>query len=112
MPQFNYTARNRAGERVDGSVDAPDRRSAMLQIERQGHTPITVGEVKPAAAAKPPRFAKTARPAPHAKPAKRAATPTARRATTEKPGRPFTFPGFGPRRPRMKSREVLFSPAS
>ena len=51
MPVFVYVARSRAGERVEGKVEAIDRRTALLQIERQGCVPITVEE-KTAAAEK------------------------------------------------------------
>lgn len=44
MPVFNYTARSRTGEKVKGSLEAPDRRSALMQIERQGHVPVSVSE--------------------------------------------------------------------
>ncbi|MFC1454465.1 type II secretion system F family protein, partial [Verrucomicrobiota bacterium] len=44
MPVFVYVARSRSGERVEGEVDAVDRRTALTQIERQGFVPITVDE--------------------------------------------------------------------
>jgi len=51
MPTFVYIARSRSGERVEGTVEASDRRTALLQIERQGHVPVSVDE-KSAAATK------------------------------------------------------------
>lgn len=42
MPLFDYTARTRAGARVDGQVEAPDRVGALTAIERLGHVPLTV----------------------------------------------------------------------
>jgi type IV pilus assembly protein PilC len=44
MPLFKYIARARTGERVEGSVEAPDKRAALLQIERMGQVPVTVSE--------------------------------------------------------------------
>ncbi|MFO7871055.1 MAG: type II secretion system F family protein [Kiritimatiellia bacterium] len=44
MTTFKYTARSRAGERTEGTVEAHDRRSAMLQIERLGYVPVSVAE--------------------------------------------------------------------
>jgi len=49
MPSFIYVARSRAGERVEGTIEAVDRRAALLQIERQGCVPITVEEKNAAA---------------------------------------------------------------
>lgn len=44
MANYTYTARTRAGEKIDGAVDAADRRTALVQIERMGHVPIAVQE--------------------------------------------------------------------
>lgn len=44
MTMFAYTARTRTGEKIDGVVEAGDRRSALLQVERMGHVPINVIE--------------------------------------------------------------------
>ncbi|MBP7828943.1 MAG: type II secretion system F family protein [Kiritimatiellae bacterium] len=55
MPRFKYTARSRTGEKVEGYVEAPDRRAALLQIERQGQVPVSVAEAALAAAAAAPR---------------------------------------------------------
>jgi len=51
MPTFAYTARTRAGEKVDGMVEATDRRAALMQIEGLGYIPVSVLE-KSAAVAK------------------------------------------------------------
>jgi type II secretory pathway component PulF len=51
MPVFIYTARSRTGEKSEGSVEASDRRTAVLQLERQGLTPVSIEE-KTAAAVK------------------------------------------------------------
>jgi type II secretory pathway component PulF len=44
MPRFTYTARARNGGRVEGEVEAADRRAALAQIERLGHVPVSVRE--------------------------------------------------------------------
>lgn len=44
MPVYVYTARTRTGEKAEGQVEAPDRRSALIQIERLGHVPVTVSD--------------------------------------------------------------------
>lgn len=51
MSRFNYTARTRAGEKVAGTIEAADRRTALLQIERMGQVPVSVVEAAVAAAA-------------------------------------------------------------
>jgi len=44
MASFVYIARSRTGEKIEGTVEAADRRGALLQIERAGHVPIIVEE--------------------------------------------------------------------
>lgn len=44
MATWTYTARRRDGEKVDGTVEAGDRRAALLQIEQLGCVPISVTE--------------------------------------------------------------------
>lgn len=44
MPQFKYIARSRTGEKVEGAIEAQDKRAALLQIERMGHVPVSVAE--------------------------------------------------------------------
>ncbi len=44
MANFTYTARTRAGEKIAGAVEAPDRHTALIQIERLGRVPIAVQE--------------------------------------------------------------------
>ncbi len=56
MPRFTYTARSTSGERTSGAVEAADKRAALLQIERQGLTPMSVKE---AAGAPPADAART-----------------------------------------------------
>ena len=56
MPVFLYKGRSRGGEKVEGQVDAADRRAALLQIEAMGHTPVSVTEGKAAAPAESKRL--------------------------------------------------------
>jgi len=53
MPVFSYTARSRAGEKVQGTVEAQDRGGALAELERRGLVPTSVGEgpAEPAAGA-------------------------------------------------------------
>ena len=44
MPTFAYVARNRAGERIEATVEAADRRAAMALIEKMGQVPVSVSE--------------------------------------------------------------------
>lgn len=44
MPAFNYTARTRDGQKQDGTIDAPDRRTALRMIEQNGLLPVSVTE--------------------------------------------------------------------
>jgi len=50
MATFTYIARTRTGEKVEGSIEADDRRGALRQIQQLGHVPVSVKEGK---AAKP-----------------------------------------------------------
>ena len=49
MPNFSYTARSRSGEKVQGNLEAADRRTALMQIEKMGLVPISVQEAAAAA---------------------------------------------------------------
>ncbi len=44
MAVFNYKAMSKEGRKLEGTVEAADRRSALLAVERLGHVPITVAE--------------------------------------------------------------------
>jgi type II secretory pathway component PulF len=50
MPQFNYKARRRTGELVQGVLEVADRPAALVQIERLGLFPVAVDAAKAAAA--------------------------------------------------------------
>jgi len=60
MPQFNYKARSRAGESVQGVLDVGDKTAALAQIERLGLFPIRVEAAK-GPAPKPERSRAAAR---------------------------------------------------
>lgn len=44
MPRFDYIARNKMGERAEGTVDANDRGRAVVQLEAQGLVPVSLRE--------------------------------------------------------------------
>jgi type II secretory pathway component PulF len=44
MPQFNYKAMSKDGRKLEGMVEAADRRSAMAAVEKLGYVPLTVSE--------------------------------------------------------------------
>lgn len=53
MASFDYKAVDRAGRRSEGVIDAADRRTAQLLLEKQGKIPVAIKESqKKAAAAK------------------------------------------------------------
>jgi len=49
MPQFNYKARRRSGELVEGMLEVADRPAALVQIERLGLFPVAVEATKASA---------------------------------------------------------------
>lgn len=42
MPVFEYKGRAKTGEKVQGTVEAADRRAALVAIDRLGHVPVSV----------------------------------------------------------------------
>ena len=54
MASFYYTARTTAGEKVEGTLDADDRRAALRQLERMKYIPVSVGEKEQVAGPKAP----------------------------------------------------------
>jgi type IV pilus assembly protein PilC len=61
MAAFSYTARTKGGERQSGTLDAQDRRMALVLIEQRGLIPVSVAEVaaagaKASASVAKPRF--------------------------------------------------------
>lgn len=51
MAAFSYRAMTKDGRRVDGTVQAADRRGALAAVRRLGHTPLSVSEAGGGAAA-------------------------------------------------------------
>ncbi|MEI6166948.1 MAG: type II secretion system F family protein [bacterium] len=39
---FNYIAKDKAGQRVEGSLEANDRLTALRQVEKKGYTPVSI----------------------------------------------------------------------
>ena len=59
MPIFKYIARAADGKRVDGTLEAADRTHAMLMLQQQGHTPLSLtqsNEAPPKSASLKKRF--------------------------------------------------------
>ena len=46
MANFSYKALTKDGRKVEGAVEAADRRAAQAAVEKLGHTPISVVEAK------------------------------------------------------------------
>jgi len=82
MPTFAYKARAKDGQRIEGQIDATDRRAALIAVERMGHMPLSVTEGRAGSA--------------------RAASKTA--VVGSSTGLPWWKPT---ERDRMKTREVL-----
>ena len=103
MPQFRYIAKSRTGERQEGVLEAPDKRTLMAQLGRLGFVPISVSDL-PGKAAPAPAADKPKAPAKSA-PAKAAP------ALPEKPGsgqkKWFRFEKSFRSKPRMKMGDLL-----
>jgi len=54
VPVFTYIARSHNGEKSQGTLEAPDRRSAQMAIERRGLVPVSVTEAVAAKAERKP----------------------------------------------------------
>lgn len=113
MPLFAFSAKSRSGERIDGTLDATDRRGVLTQLNRQGYIPISITESTGAPAAgaakKPAEKARPAPPPPAAKPAPKPAPARREKTAAEsgqaKPKKKWKLERRG--RARMKIREVL-----
>jgi type II secretory pathway component PulF len=44
MPTFKYIARSANGKRVDGTLDAADRRAALQMLQQTGHTALSIDQ--------------------------------------------------------------------
>lgn len=102
MASFSYIARSASGERLTGTVEAADRRNALLLVERMGCVPVSVKE----GAAPPPSAKDKTKEAAKDKPrdkAKPAAAPRPAMKTAL-----FSLPAKkGARQPRMGIRDLL-----
>lgn len=103
MARFAYTAKDREGRRREGTVEAPDRRTAVVVLQSQGVMPVSLAEVTAAAA--PDANRKAAPDKPDRKAGNRPAPASAKPAAAAKPA-PEGAPPTAPRR-RMKSRDQL-----
>ncbi len=56
MPTFKYIARNADGQRLDGTVEAANRRSAMQLLQKEGHMPLSLEQAAAPQAAGRKRF--------------------------------------------------------
>lgn len=102
MAQFRYVAKNRSGERQEGTLEAADKRALMAQLGRLGFVPISVVETS-AKEAPPPAGEKPKGPArPGAQPPPPAKSPPA--GSTRKW---FRFEKTVRSRSRMKMGELL-----
>jgi type II secretory pathway component PulF len=99
MPQYTYIARARNGEKVNGTVEASDRRAALMKIERLGQVPMMVKEgFAPQAAAKPDKKKK-----------KKAPGKKSRKSPARKPSHSsgIQFSLGRSRRPKMNLHDLL-----
>jgi type IV pilus assembly protein PilC len=105
MAQFRYIAKSRTGERQEGMLDAPDKRTLMAQLSRQGLVPISLTDASGKAGSAPAsEKPKTAAKTPPAKPAPR----TPAKGGGKAPARTwFKFENSFRGKPRMKIAEML-----
>ncbi len=118
MAQFRYIAKRRTGERQEGVLEAPDRRTLMAQLSRMGLVPISVGESSakdsaPAADKSKPAAKSGGKPPPKPPP-KPGARPSARKtgasgaaAPAASPKKWFRFENTLRGRPKMKTGDLL-----
>ncbi|NLG36351.1 MAG: type II secretion system F family protein [Lentisphaerae bacterium] len=104
MARFRYIAKSRAGERQEGVLEAPDRRTLMAQLSRMGLVPISVADAQEKAAPAPP--AGKPSPAPKA-PAAKTAKPNPAKAGVAGGAKWFRFEKGFRSRPVMKTGELL-----
>lgn len=51
MPSFSYKAKDKTGQRTEGTVEANDRLTALRQVEKLGLIPVSIAPAEAAAAA-------------------------------------------------------------
>lgn len=101
MPTFTYSARSRDGRKVEGSLEAADRRAALAALSRMDCVPVRISET--GGGAPPPKPAAKAAPKPAAP--KPAAKPAPAGGGTARPRFKLTFRRSN--RPHMSMREML-----
>lgn len=110
MPTFTYSARSRDGRKVEGSLDAADRRAAMAALARMDCVPVRITEAGAAAA---PAAKSTSKPAakpvakPAAKPAPKAPAKPAAAGPAGAPAPRFRLTFRRSNKPHMSMREML-----
>ena len=105
MAQFRYVAKSRTGERQEGTLEAPDKRSLMLQLGRLGFVPISV--VETSAKETPPPAEKPKGPSRPAAKASAAPAPAAKAAPAGSGRKWFRFEKSVRARSRLKMGELL-----
>ena len=94
MATFTYTARKKSGEKVEGTLDANDKRSVMNRLSQMGCVPIKVAESGAPAA-------KTSKKPKEKSTGKKKAPPTA------KPTSKFKLETNPDKPPKMKMKDTL-----
>lgn len=46
MPFYHYTARSKAGEKVEATIEETDKAAALRAVERLGHIPLSITDVQ------------------------------------------------------------------
>jgi type II secretory pathway component PulF len=97
MPTFAFTARDRSGQKISGTREAADRRTALEELREHG---LFVTQLQPSEPERPQR-------APARKPPRRSVAASSRMASGESPmAASLTAPGIGvPRAPRRIESE-------
>ena len=111
MPSFAYLAKSRDGQRREGAIDAPDRRTALARLQRAGLVPIRVADAASAPPATPAgdasrRVADKPAAAAGKTPAKASASPAAASAALaprKAAAKPAPRPPARPARPARKA---------
>ena len=110
MAQFQYIAKSRTGERQEGVMEAPDKRTLLAQLGRSGLVPISVIDLAGKAAAAPAEKAKAAGKASAKAPAKAPAkgpVPAAGGEASAPARKWFRFEKRLRGKPRMRIAELL-----
>ncbi len=107
MAQFRYIAKSRTGERQEGVLDAPDKRTLMAQLGRMGLVPISVADMQGPAKGVSLPAPVAEKPHAPAKPVPRAAGGTPAKAPAMPAKKWFRFEKSVRTRSQMKTGELL-----